>query len=63
MSGSWYQHEHKSTFFFYSYLDCFWGNLCDVSDEQGKRFYQDIKGLAEKYQGRWGKILMKMDLW
>ena len=39
--------------FLHSHLDWFAENLGDVSDEQGKRFHQNIKTMEERYQGRW----------
>ena len=38
--------------FLFSQLDRFPDNLCDVSDEQGERFHQDIKVMEERCQGR-----------
>ena len=36
--------------FLHNLLDCFSENLGDVSDEQGKKFHQDIKVMEEWYQ-------------
>ena len=44
--------------FLFSHIGNFPENLGDVSDEQGKRFHQDIKIMEERYQGRWGKTMM-----
>jgi len=39
--------------FLLSHLDFFPKNLGVVSEEQGERFYQDIKDIERRYQGRW----------
>ncbi len=44
----------KKVHFLNSHLDKFPENLCDISDEQGERFHQDM----ERYQGRWDTLLM-----
>ena len=44
-------------------LDSFPDNLGDVSDEQGKRFHQDIKIVEERYRGRWGESMMTDYCW
>ena len=49
--------------FFHSHLDRLPENLGDVSDEQGERFYQDIKITEEQYQGRWDKKMMSDYCW
>ena len=36
-----------------SHLDYFPGNCGDYSEEQGKRFHQDIRIMEERYQCRW----------
>jgi len=46
------------THFLYSNLDKFPENLGDVSEEQGKRFHQNIKELKRRYQGRWSVTMM-----
>ena len=42
----------------FSHLDKFPGNLGAVSDEQGKRFYQDLMAVEERYQGRWNRHML-----
>jgi len=44
--------------FLFSYIDKFPNNLGDASDEQGERFYQDIKIIEGRYKGRWGPTMM-----
>ena len=39
--------------YLFSHLETFPENLGAVSDEQGKRFHQDIKIMEQRYQGRW----------
>jgi len=39
--------------FLESHLDFFPENLCEVSDEQGERFHQDIMTIEKQYQGKW----------
>ena len=41
--------------FLHSHLDFFPKNLDAVSEEQGKRFHQDIKAMEVRYQGFWNK--------
>ena len=36
-----------------SHLECFPENLGALSEEQGERFYQHIKIMEKRYQGRW----------
>ena len=38
--------------FLNAHLDEFLDNLGAVSDEQGKRFYQDLKTIKHRYQSR-----------
>ena len=49
--------------FLFSQLDRFPDNLCDVSDEQGERFHQDIKVMEERCQGRWNGNLINDYCW
>ena len=49
--------------YLYSHLDRFPQNLGTVSDEQGKRFHQDLKTMEERYQGRWDKHMMAGYCW
>jgi len=44
--------------FLFSHIGNFPEKLGDVSDEQGKRFHQDIKIMEERYQRRWSKTMM-----
>ena len=44
--------------YLHSHLDNFPENLGDVRDEQGERFYQDIKIMEELYQGSWDSHMM-----
>ncbi len=38
-------------------------NLGDVSDDQGKRFHQDITRIEKMYQGRWNEGMMSDYCW
>ena len=49
--------------FLFSHLDRFPENLGAVSDEQGKRFQQDIKVVKQQYQGRWDTHMMADYCW
>ena len=42
--------------FSHSHLDKFLDNCGDVSDEQGKRFHQDIKSMEERLQETVGQM-------
>jgi hypothetical protein len=44
--------------FFNSHLDFFPENLGAVCEEQGESFYQDIKQMERRYQGRWNVNMM-----
>ena len=46
-----------------SHLDQFPENLGDVSEEQGEQFYQDLKTIEDRYQGRWGICMMAGYCW
>jgi len=39
--------------FLESHSDFFQENLCEVSDEHGERFHQDIMAKEKQYQGKW----------
>ncbi|GBM80078.1 hypothetical protein AVEN_21795-1 [Araneus ventricosus] len=39
--------------FLHSHVDCFPENLGTYSEEQGERFYQDVRDIERRYQGRW----------
>lgn len=43
--------------FLHSHLKSFPENLGDMSEEQGKRFYQDIKEIERRYQDQWNVIM------
>ena len=47
----------------YSHLDSFPNNCGDFSEEQGKRFHQDIKTMEERYQGRRDTKMMADHCW
>ncbi len=42
----------------HSRLDFFPKNLGAVSDEQGKRFHQDIQAMENRYQGFWNESMI-----
>lgn len=44
--------------YLHSHLDRFPENLGDFSEEQGERFYQDLKIIEDRYQGRWDIHMM-----
>ena len=46
-----------------SHLDLFPDNLGVVSEEQGKKFHQDIKVMEDRYQGRWDSHRMSDYCW
>ena len=49
--------------FMYSQLDYFPENLGAMSEEQGKRFHQDLKTMEKRYQGRWNENMMTDYCW
>jgi hypothetical protein len=49
--------------FLASHLDYFPPNLGAVSEEQGERFYQDLKDVKRRYQGRWDINMMADYCW
>ncbi|GFV21849.1 uncharacterized protein TNCV_4525361 [Trichonephila clavipes] len=49
--------------FLYSHLDYFPENFGAVSEEQVERFYQDIKEMEHRYQGRWNVNMMADYCW
>ncbi|GFV51081.1 uncharacterized protein TNCV_4743581 [Trichonephila clavipes] len=49
--------------FLHSHLDRFPQNLEDFSEEQGERFYQDLRTMKERYQGRWNSHMMADYCW
>ena len=52
-------------YFLDSHLDKLPENFGDYSNEQGERFYQDIKVFEQRYQGtcRWGEVIMADFCW
>ena len=48
----------KKNHFIHSHLDNFPETCEDVSDEQDKRYHQDIKVMGKRNQGRWDKKMM-----
>ena len=46
-----------------SNLEYFPKNLGEVSEEQGKRFHQDMKEIERRYQGRWDVNMMADYCW
>ena len=44
--------------YLFSHMDQFPENLGSMSDEQGKRFYQDLKEMETRYQCRWDAFMM-----
>jgi hypothetical protein len=49
--------------FLASHLDYFPPNLGAVSEEQSKRFHQDMKDVERRYQGRWDENMMADYCW
>lgn len=49
--------------FLHFYLDYFPSNLGDVSEEQGEKFYQDIKEMERRYQARWNVNMIADYCW
>ena len=49
--------------YLHSHLDFFRSNLVDVSEEHGRRFYQDIQVVEKRYQGRWDEAMMGDYVW
>ncbi|GBM11290.1 hypothetical protein AVEN_13538-1 [Araneus ventricosus] len=45
------------------HLDYFPENLGAVSEEQGERFYQDIKEMERRYQGKWNVSMIADYCW
>ena len=46
-----------------SHLDFFPENLCEVSDEHGERFHQDIMAMEKRYQGKWTSCMLADYCW
>ena len=49
--------------FLQSHLDYFPENCGDYSEKQGDRFYQDIKTMETRYQGRWDINMLSDYCW
>jgi hypothetical protein len=49
--------------FLHSHIEYFPENLGRFSEEQGERFYQDIKEMERRYQGRWNEHMMDDYCW
>jgi hypothetical protein len=49
--------------FLHFHLDYFRENLGDLSEEQGERFYQDVKEMEGTYLGRWDVSMMADYCW
>ena len=49
--------------FLHSHLEFFPENVSVVSDEQGKRFQQDIQAMEERYKGVWNEGMMGNYSW
>ena len=50
-------------YFMNSYVKYFPDNLEDYSVEYGKKFYQDIRLMEERYQARWDENMMADNCW
>jgi len=49
--------------FLESHLDFFPENFCEVSDEHGERFHQDILAKEKQYQGKWTSSMLADYCW
>jgi len=49
--------------FTFSHLDLFPLNYGAVSDEQGKRFHQDISVMEHRYEGKWSAVMLGDYCW
>ena len=47
----------------HSHLDFFAKNLGHVSDEHGKRFYQDISLMEKRFKGKWNTVMLADYCW
>ena len=47
----------------HSHIDKFKDNMGDYSEEQGKRFHQDVKSFEECYKGQYNKSMMRDYIW
>lgn len=46
-----------------SHLDFCPENMGDVGDKHGERFYQDISGMEQRYQGKWSPAMLADYCW
>ena len=49
--------------YLFSHMGRFPENLGSMSDEQGKRFHQDLKEMETRYQTRWDAVMMADYCW
>jgi len=56
-------HMSFKVHFLNGHLDSFPENIGAVSDEQGKRFHQDLEVMEVWYQGRWNEHMMADYCW
>jgi hypothetical protein len=56
-------HMSLKVHFLHSHLGYFSENLDEVSDEQGERFYRDIKSMEHCYQGFWNGCRVAYYCW
>ena len=49
--------------YLFSHMDRFHENLGPMSDEQGERFYQDMKEMETRYQSHWDAVIMADYCW
>ena len=49
--------------YLFSHMDRFPENLGSMSDEQRKRFHQDLKDIETRYQGHWDAVMMADNCW
>jgi hypothetical protein len=48
----------RTVYFLHSHVDLFSESLCEVSDEQGELFHQDIKSMEHRCQGSRNEFVM-----
>ena len=49
--------------YLFSQMGRFLENRRSMSDEQGDKFYQDMKEIETRYQGRWDAVMMSDYCW
>ena len=47
----------------HSHIDEFKDNIGDYSEEQGEKFYQDVKSFEERYKGQYNESMMGDYIW